>query len=124
MPAQRSLPAIAMLAVLFTGCSESTGPSPSPVDELGIVGPGFRTGAVGGTIQLEAIAYDRKCDVDYCWYVQVSAAVRWRSTNPDVAEIGEHLAGYKLAKLLEAGSVRVIASAGSRADTIEVAVTP
>lgn len=123
MSAKRTVPALAVLTVLLIGCSEPTGPSGPPVDELVIVGPAVRTGAVGSTIRLEAAAYDRKCDVEYCWYVQVNAEVRWRSTNRDVAAIEEDPAGYK-AELLEAGSVRLIASAGSRADTLEVTVTP
>lgn len=108
-PMKRLLPASLLLALGTAACDN---PSGSPSVDRVVVSPAEHTLSVGGTVQLQAQPRASGGQV-----VQ-GAAISWNSLEPAVA--GVSTSG--LVTALAAGTARVVASSGSRADTAVITV--
>ncbi len=123
MRAPEWIPALLLLAPASVGCTAPTGPSGPQVDLLEISGAPALSAEVGTTVRLVAHAYDRRCDIEYCWYVSVQVAIRWTTSDPSVVRIETDPSG-KRAMLVAPGVARLVASAGGLEDTMTVTVLP
>lgn len=106
--------ALLMLALGFVGCGAkgTTGPDPDPVPVASVVvTPGTPTLAVGGTVQLAAVAKDANGSV-------LTRTVTWSSGAPGVATVS----GTGLVTAVTAGNAQITATAEGVAASAAVTV--
>lgn len=103
--------ALALVPAFAAACDSPSGSSSGSVAEVVLSAP-TQSVSVGGTVQLTAQARSASGQV------VSGATVSWSSLAPTVASVS----GTGLATGLSAGSARIVASSGGRADTVTLTV--